>query len=70
MQELVQKMVLKGSRVYVEGALKPRKWIDASGIEKTTLEVVVRAKGEVVVVSRPGEQQEDHMNSSSSHEPL
>jgi len=75
LQELVTKMVHKGSRVYVEGALRPRKWTDATGVERTSMEVLVRAKGEVVVVDKSGEMDEHGMSSStssssSSHEAL
>lgn len=56
-------MVAKGSRVYVEGALKPRKWTDATGTERQTVEVVIRNKGEVVVVGKAA----DGSDSSSHH---
>lgn len=52
MQENVMKMVQKGSRVYVEGTCRPRKWTDSAGVERTTVEVIVRSKGEVVVLSK------------------
>lgn len=65
MQELVTKMVHKGSSVYVEGALRPRKWTDATGVERTSMEVLVRAKGEVVVVGRSGDGDDNGMGSSS-----
>lgn len=66
--ELVTKMVHKGSRVYVEGALRPRKWTDATGVERTSMEVLVRAKGEVVVVG--GRETDENGMGSSSHESL
>lgn len=69
MQEVVKTMVQKGSRVYVEGALKPRKWTDATGTERTTVEVVIRAKGEVVVVSKAADGSDSH-SPHSDHESL
>ena len=68
--EAVAKMVQKGSKVYVEGTLRPRKWTDATGTEKTSLEVLVRSKGEVVVLSRVGEGEDHLSHHSHSHEPL
>lgn len=72
LQENVTKMVQKGSRVYVEGTLRPKRYTDATGTEKTALEVIVRGKGEVVVVGRPAGEHEGYEGSSSSshHEPL
>ena len=39
--ELVDRYVTKGSRIYVEGSLRTRKWTDKSGIERYTTEVVL-----------------------------
>lgn len=58
-------MVQKGSRVYVEGTLRPRKWVDSNGVEKTNIEVLVRSKGEVVVVAKGREDQEGHSDNES-----
>ena len=32
----------KGSKVYIEGALQTRKWVDTSGIEKYSTEIVLQ----------------------------
>jgi single-strand DNA-binding protein len=41
----------KGSKVYIEGQLQTRKWIDKDGIEKYSTEVVVQAfKGELTML--------------------
>ena len=48
LSEIVEKYVKKGSKVYVEGALKTRKWTDNNGIEKYTTEIVLSAyRGEI-----------------------
>lgn len=54
--EVVEKYVLKGSRIYIEGALSTRKWTDKSGVEKYTTEVVIsKFKGEIVLLGGKGE---------------
>lgn len=48
LSEIVEKYVKKGSKVYIEGALKTRKWTDNSGIDKYTTEIVLSAyRGEI-----------------------
>ena len=43
-----EKYLQKGALVYVEGALQTRKWVDQSGVEKYSTEIVVSAfKGEL-----------------------
>jgi len=39
---VVKNYVKKGSKLYIEGALKTRKWTDASGQEKYTTEIVLQ----------------------------
>ncbi|MGL6011016.1 MAG: single-stranded DNA-binding protein [Shewanella oncorhynchi] len=39
---VVQKYVKKGSKVYVEGQLKTRKWTDKEGHERYTTEVILQ----------------------------
>jgi single-strand DNA-binding protein len=38
--DIVQKYVRKGSKVYVEGSIRTRKWQDKAGIERYTTEIV------------------------------
>ena len=40
--EIVGEYLKKGSQVYIEGALRTRKWQDSSGIDRYTTEVVAR----------------------------
>ena len=48
--EVVEKYVRKGSKVYLQGKLKTRKWTDNAGVEKYTTEVVVdRFNGRIVL---------------------
>src|SRR3546814_17838419 len=40
--EVAEKYLRKGSKIYVEGALKTRQWTDQSGVEKYSTEVVMK----------------------------
>lgn len=51
-QEFVQKHITKGSRVYVDGSLNIRKWTDSVGLERTTVEVSVRQKGDIGLIHK------------------
>ena len=49
--EIVEKYLRKGAKVYLEGALRTRKWTDNSGQEHYTTEVVLeRYRGEIVML--------------------
>ena len=37
--EIAQQYLRKGSKVYIEGSLRTRKWNDANGVEKFTTEI-------------------------------
>jgi single-strand DNA-binding protein len=39
---VVKNYVKKGSKIYIEGALQTRKWVDNAGVEKYTTEVVLQ----------------------------
>ncbi|EPW1515429.1 single-stranded DNA-binding protein [Salmonella enterica subsp. diarizonae serovar 48:r:z] len=43
--EIASEYLRKGSQVYIEGALRTRKWTDQSGVERYTTEVVVSQSG-------------------------
>lgn len=50
--EIAEKIVKKGCKVYVEGQLQTRKWVDQDSNEKFITEVVMtRVSGELVVMS-------------------
>lgn len=38
---IVEKYVAKGSKVYIEGKLRTRKWTDKDGVERYTTEIVL-----------------------------
>ena len=41
--KIVEQYLKKGAKVYIEGALQTRKWIDQSGVEKYSTEMVLQA---------------------------
>lgn len=43
--EIVKKYVRKGSKLYLEGEIKNRKWTDKQGIERFTTEIVLQNFG-------------------------
>ena len=53
--EIAQKYLQKGSKVYIEGALRTRKWTDQSGVEKYSTEVVLENfRGELTMLDTRG----------------
>ena len=53
---IAEQYLRKGSKVYIEGQLETRKWQDASGQDRYTTEVVLRAfRGELALLDSRGE---------------
>jgi single-strand DNA-binding protein len=51
--ETAEKYLTKGAKVYIEGQLQTRKWIDKDGGEKYTTEVVLgRFRGEMTMLEK------------------
>lgn len=49
--DVAERFLKKGSKVYLEGQLQTRKWVDQSGAEKYTTEVVLaRYRGELTMM--------------------
>ncbi len=48
--EIVEKYVRKGSKIFVQGQLKTRKWTDKQGVERYTTEVVLNGFGSKMVM--------------------
>lgn len=46
---LVKNYIHKGSKVYIEGSLQTRKWMDQSNTEKYTTEVVLQAYNSTIL---------------------
>ena len=48
---IAEQYLKKGSKVYLEGQLQTRKWVDQSGVDKWTTEVVLqRYRGELTML--------------------
>ena len=47
---VIKNYVKKGSKIYIEGSLQTRKWVDAAGVEKYTTEVVLQNFGSSLVM--------------------
>jgi single-strand DNA-binding protein len=62
--EIAGQYLKKGSQVYVEGALKTRKWVDKDGTERYTTEVV--ADQMVMLGGRNGQRTEQSDGNSAS----
>ena len=51
---VAEKYLRKGSKAYIEGQLRTRKWQDRDGADRWTTEVVVApGRGELVLLDRP-----------------
>lgn len=54
--DVVGQYLKKGSKVYIQGSLRTRKWTDQAGIEKYTTEIVVAMNGKLEMLdSKPQE---------------
>ena len=52
--DVVGQYLKKGSKVYIQGSLRTRKWTDQAGIEKYTTEIVVAMNGKLEMLdSKP-----------------
>lgn len=65
---IVKNYVKKGTKLYIEGAMKTRKWTDTSGQEKYTTEVVLQGYNSAITIldSRNVEGSSDS-SASTSH---
>jgi single-strand DNA-binding protein len=51
--KVVEQYVFKGQKVYIEGQLETRKWIDQNGQERYTTEVIIKPyKGELTMLEK------------------
>lgn len=47
---IIKNYVKKGSKLYIEGALQTRKWVDNSGVERYTTEISLQGFGAVLLM--------------------
>ena len=66
---IIKNYVKKGSKLYIEGALQTRKWVDNTGVERYTTEIVLQGFGAVLLMLDGNRGHGDHLsqeNTSSS----
>lgn len=56
--EVAHQYLRKGSRIYIEGKNKTRRWEDQAGVLRFTTEVVVGIDGEMIMLDRPPQKDE------------
>ena len=52
--EIAGNILQKGSKVYIEGKIQTRKWIDQHGIERHSTEIIVDNNGVMINLAQPG----------------
>ena len=69
--EIIGEYVRKGSKLYIEGKLKTRKWTDQQGQEKYTTEIVVDGfSGQMIMLdSKEGGSQSQGAQNNQGYEP-
>ncbi len=48
--DVIEKYVKKGSKLYVEGAIKSGKYTDSTGVERKTYEIVIQGFGSTIKI--------------------
>lgn len=67
--DIVQKYIKKGSKVYVEGSLQTRKWVDKNNIEHRLTEIVLYGgiNGMIQILSYPKNTHQQDSRDNSGH---
>ena len=65
---IIKNYVHKGSKLYVEGAIHTRKWMDASGVEKYSTEIVLQGYNSTLTILDSKKVGNDNGSQSSSSE--
>lgn len=51
--DIAERMIKKGTRIYVEGKIQNRKWVDASGQNRYATDIIIpRFGGELIILDR------------------
>lgn len=69
--EIIEKYVKKGTKLYVEGSIRSRKYTDTTGQERTVFEIIVQNFGGTIKIldSRNSHSTNEHHDDSGSNEP-
>lgn len=63
---IIKNYVKKGSKLYIEGSLQTRKWVDNSGVERYTTEIALQGFGAVLLMLDNRNGGDNHSNNPSS----
>jgi single-strand DNA-binding protein len=63
---IIKNYVKKGSKLYIEGSLQTRKWVDNSGVERYTTEIVLQNFNSVLLMLDGNRSQGGDTNEGSS----
>ncbi len=64
--EIVEKYVKKGHKIYVEGQIQTRRYVDSQNMERFATEIVLSAyRGEIILLEKPNQGQ--YVQSDESH---
>lgn len=63
---IIKNYVKKGSKLYIEGALQTRKWVDNSGVERYTTEIVLQGYSSSLLMLDNNKNHSDTQNSGGS----
>jgi len=66
---IIKNYVKKGSKLYVEGALQTRKWVDNAGVERYTTEIMLQNFNSTLLMldnNRSGGGNDNHSDTSSA----
>jgi len=67
---IVERFLKKGQRVYIEGQIRSRKWVDQNGQENVIREIVLgRYRGEIVLLNNNGDRHGDAASTPDSTHP-
>jgi single-strand DNA-binding protein len=66
LSDIIERIFKKGQKVYIEGQLQTRKWTDAQNQEHRVQEIVIRYKGDVMILDSKGDSLDYRQGDSSS----
>lgn len=65
--DIIKKFVKKGTKLYLEGALKNRKWVDNNGQERYSYEIVMQGNAStLVLLSKKSDSEPSNMQVGSN----
>ena len=65
LNDVIEKYVKKGSKIYIEGKLQTRKWTDKDGVDRYSTEVVLDWNGSITLLDK----RDDTYDNKDNREP-